>query len=43
MAKSKKKAHDLTADEVIRKIFSPKVLREIKKITKPAKARKNKK
>jgi hypothetical protein len=32
--KSKKKARDLTADEVMRKVFSPKVLKEIKKIVK---------
>ena len=34
MPRSKKKAHELTADEVMKKIFTPKVLRHIKKIIK---------
>jgi len=29
-----KKANDLTADEVMRRVFTPEVLRSIKKLTK---------
>jgi hypothetical protein len=30
MPKSKKKAHELTADEVIKKVFHPKALKHVK-------------
>lgn len=30
MPKSKKKAHELTADEVMKKVFHPKALKHIK-------------
>jgi hypothetical protein len=45
MSKSKKKGRDLTADEVIKSIFSPKVLKALKKLTaeKPKKKRGKKK
>ncbi len=43
MPKSKKKARELTADEVIRRVFSKDVLKQIKKITGPKKGGKKKK
>lgn len=42
MPKSKKKARDLTADEVMSAIFTPKVAKKIKKLIAP-KAKKSKK
>lgn len=42
MPKSKKKSRELTADEVIKKVFSPKVLKALKKITAQKKEKKKK-
>ena len=43
MPKSKKKAREMTADEVMRRVFSRDVLKQIKKIVAPKKHRKTKK
>jgi hypothetical protein len=43
MPKNKKKARDLSADEVMRRVFSKDVLKQIKKIVDPKKGGKNKK
>lgn len=40
MPKSKKKSKDLSADEVIKKVFSPKILKALKRITTEKKEKK---
>lgn len=40
MPKSKKKAHELTADEVMKRIFKPGAMKLIRKLAKKKKAKK---